>query len=142
MLNPKTNYYEWTKGQGSEISVYFTEDEFSCPCIHASCVSQRINRDLTTRLFAVRQALRSPIHITSGFRCHEHQLDLAAKGYETAKGLSQHELGNAADVQATIMGKLRVAVESQFTSIGYANTFLHVDTRSGDRKWYYAGFKR
>jgi hypothetical protein len=48
-----------------------------------------------------------------------------------ASKVSQHELGNAADISPRIgtISKLRKVVDLVFDSIGLAKTFLHVDTR-------------
>jgi uncharacterized protein YcbK (DUF882 family) len=88
----------------------------------------------------VRVAFNAPITINSGYRCAVKQEQLRKAGYETAVGISSHELGIAADISAPDMAALGVAVEKVFGpySIGTANSFYHVDSRpNGPRRWSY-----
>ena len=131
-------FYEWDKGQDHALSEYFGTAEFSCQCKNLTCVQQKIAFELIDRLERVREQLTGPLRITSGFRCHLHQLELSARGCETAKGLSQHELGSAADVGCLDMQNLRTLAEKEFQAIGYSKRFLHLDLRGPEiRKWYY-----
>jgi uncharacterized protein YcbK (DUF882 family) len=135
------DYYSWKK-DGSFIlpSGYFQSHEFTCHCLHPECVDQKISAHLVDLLNAVRKTLGSPIQITSGYRCHQHQLDLASKGFETAKGISQHELGNASDIVGDNMHSLSIIILSlnYFKAIGFSKRFIHIDLRSDkERRWYY-----
>ena len=134
----ESGYYIWNKGEREKLSEYFNTHEFDCQCVHNSCVEQRISQDLINKLTLVRIENKSPLHITSGFRCGKHQQDLRNQLNSGKKSLtvvasktSQHELGNAADISPRIgtIAKLRKVVETLFDSIGLAKTFLHVDTR-------------
>lgn len=126
----------WKRGEVNHLNSYFTTREFTCLC--GVCVDQHISKELIEKLLAVRLALGEPIGVHAGFRCHAHQEALKALGYETALGVSQHELGNAADITATNMGSLLSACKQEFQAIGVANTFIHVDTRSDKpRAWSY-----
>jgi hypothetical protein len=65
-------------------------------------------------------------------------LDLASKGFETAKGISQHELGNASDLVADDMDALGKIAQDYFSAIGYSKRFIHVDLRADkERYWHY-----
>jgi uncharacterized protein YcbK (DUF882 family) len=126
----------WDRGVTRAISHHFTAKEFTCSC--GVCKLQRIDEQLLAKLEAVREELGAPITVTSGFRCALRQSQLTKQGLETAKGLSTHELGQAADIRAPDISKLLEICEKQFKAIGVAKTFLHVDLRSDTtRRWYY-----
>lgn len=138
------NFYHWDKGDPDKLSEHFSCKEFECPCVLPTCGTQSIEVSLIDKLTRVRKLMGRPLKITSGYRCHAHQLALAAKGYETAPGLSQHELGRAADIVlpgATLyqFAALLHHCEQEFSSIGEALSFLHVDLRvdKPGRRWYY-----
>lgn len=133
-------FYVWTKGQNLNLTADFTTIEFACPCKHLSCQEQRIAVELVDKLQTIRSAVGSSIRVSSGFRCRAHQADLSKKGYETAKGISQHELGRAADISSSALPtlELRKTVKQFFKAIGTANNFLHVDLRADkERAWGY-----
>jgi uncharacterized protein YcbK (DUF882 family) len=134
----ENGYYVWAKGERHKLSPYFSTHEFDCRCINNECIIQKISVDLVNKLNLVRIESKSPLHVTSGFRCKKHQEDLrsqlnngSSKLTVVAGNVSQHELGNAADISPrTISIKdLRTFVEQVFDTIGLAKTFLHVDTR-------------
>lgn len=130
----ENGYYIWNKGVRNKLGNFFQTNEFDCQCNYEDCVEQRISVDLVHRLDLVRSQAKSPLYITSGFRCSKHQMDLRntlGKHTIVASKLSQHELGNAADVSPRLITipKLRNIIETFFDTIGLAKTFLHVDTR-------------
>ena len=134
----ENGYYIWNKGSKSKLGDYFSTNEFDCQCHYSSCVEQKISVDLINKLNLIRIEIGSPLYVTSGFRCSRHQNDLRKElnnGKKTltvvAQTVSQHELGNAADISPRVisMTKLRKIVEKVFDSIGLAKTFFHVDTR-------------
>lgn len=140
MSNPKieNGYYIWKKGERTKLSKYFSTHEFDCQCIHKTCVDQKISVSLIENLNKIREDVGGPLNVTSGFRCARHQNDLRKQLNKDGKQLtvptgsvSQHELGNAADVspRTSTISILRKIVEKVFDSIGIAKTFLHVDTR-------------
>lgn len=124
------------------MSPHFSTKEFSCHCHYPDCKEQRISKDLIDKLESIRVEVKQPLIVTSAFRCPKYQAYLRAVGTNTVVAkLSQHELGNAADivpkdglnVQTTfleICGK-------HFDSIGLSNKFLHCDLREGKRRWNY-----
>lgn len=135
-------FYVWLKSdKPSDLSANFGTTEFQCPCKHDSCKEQRIAVALVDKLQQIRLAANSSIRVHSGYRCRAHQADLAKKGYETAKGISQHELGNAADFSCSALSplQLRPLAKMHFKAIGTANSFLHVDLRDDkERSWSYS----
>ena len=137
-------FYIVKKYRNLPLGKYFNSSEFSCPC--SSCLETKINAHLVEKLNAVREAFGFPIRITSGYRCPDYQEGLKARGYETAVGVSQHELGNAVDLQPAAnasgvsigMENLRKILENYFAAIGEGRTFFHVDMRDDKtRRWSY-----
>lgn len=122
-------YFYWPKGEVSQMSPHFKTNEFTCSCRLSACGPQKASKVLLLGLESVRAGIDAPMRVTSGFRCTGKQQELRAAGYETANGVSQHELGNAADIQADNMAQLLVEVNKVFHAVGVANTFIHVDTR-------------
>lgn len=139
-MSTKGLFYTWTKGVKANLSNNISTKEMECPCENPSCVQQRIAVELVNKLQAVRNAANSPLRIHSAYRCREHQAALTKKGYQTARGVSQHELGNAADIStsAHLPHELSVYCKPHFKAIGRANNFLHVDLRNDkERAWLY-----
>lgn len=131
-------FVEWRRGQTKPISSHWTTMEFQCRCDRPECVEQRIRVELMDRLERLRCMLGNPILVTSGFRCHAHQMDLEEKGYPTSLGGSQHELGCAADLVAGDMDLLLQCCEKFFKAIGVSRKFIHVDLRDDrPRRWEY-----
>jgi uncharacterized protein YcbK (DUF882 family) len=137
-LQTDTEYYYWPKGEKFQLGQHFSTLEFQCHCAHTSCTRQRASIELIKKLDRVRETLGAPVKINSGYRCAAKQADLKAQGYETAKGISQHELGNAADVAADSMHELLSLCNGEFKAVGAARSFVHVDTRADKvRHWSY-----
>lgn len=136
-------FYFWIKGDiyPFDKNYYFKTSEFSCKCDYPECKQQKVSKDLITRLLALREDIKEPITVTSGYRCSKYQEQIAKEGISTVVATkSQHELGNAADVKP-----IRMKIEfflsmaaKHFEAIGIASTWLHLDTRTGkDRRWNY-----
>jgi uncharacterized protein YcbK (DUF882 family) len=132
---------QYQKKEGRKLSDHFVSDEFDCPC--DKCVVTLIDLSLVERLEQVRAILSAPIRINSGYRCASYQADLRARGYETATGISQHQLGKAADIMSEPLTGLeleRAARAAGFKAVGVGGTWAHVDLRDDkDRRWEYAG---
>lgn len=130
----------YPKGSDQAISENFKVNEFDCPC--KGCKETVIDDDLITRLETLRKALGCPLKITSGFRCANHQAELRREGYETAKGVSQHELGRAADVMTEAHTGDQIealARRAGFRAVGVGKHFVHLDLRADkDRRWTYS----
>lgn len=135
-VNKDDKYYYWPRGTEELLSPHFGTREFNCSC--GKCDVQRIAIELVNKIETLREQHKEPIYVTSGYRCRQKQLDLAAQGYETAKGISQHELGHAADLSVNYVPKLAALADKLFDSMGVGKTFIHVDLRPGLRRWTYA----
>jgi uncharacterized protein YcbK (DUF882 family) len=129
---------QWKRGELLELSAHFKSTEFNCHCM--KCDQQMIDSLLIHNLENMRAAVGA-IQVTSGYRCQAYQRQLAADGHETAKGISQHELGRAADIRPYklgIMADFEQQAARYFKAIGIAETWLHVDLRSDKvRRWRY-----
>lgn len=144
-MKEQDGYYIWDKEDENEaLSKHFDTKEFSCLCKYESCKEQKISKSLISKLELVRDEVDSPLRITSGFRCAEHQEYLRGAGVSTVVAKkSTHEKGDAADVQivsdkADKMDTLLGALEKEFKAIGLAKTFYHVDLRDDKkRRWNY-----
>lgn len=139
-MRVENGYIIWLKGENKVLSPHFKTAEFTCNCIFKGCDEQRLSGELLNRLERLRVAFGKPIDITSGYRCKAYQDHLRASGHETAKGVSSHELGNAVDIRPLHLKDLPdlcFVVPKEFSSIGTARTFIHVDIRPGIRRWSY-----
>ncbi len=132
-------YIMWKRGRDFMLSPFFHAREFECDC--GECSDQLISEKLLTKLSDIRFNLGSPIRINSGYRCNAKQEALRKQGYETAVGISQHELGNAADISPLELSKMIQLVDlatKAFKAVGAGKAFLHVDTREDKtRRWSY-----
>lgn len=142
-IKSEGDYYIWKKGETLVLSKYFSTAEFSCHCNFTDCKDQRISKTLITKLDHIRIAMKQPLVVTSAYRCHKQQEQLRASGVNTIVAkLSQHELGNAADIvpkdQKDVQGLFLNECDKEFEAIGLSDKFLHVDLRSGkERRWKY-----
>lgn len=133
------NALKYPKKSRINLNGNFNTNEFDCPC--TQCHFTLIDDELVTKLQSIRETVRLPITITSGYRCKNYQEELRLRGYETAKGTSQHELGKAADIM--IEGKTGKDLEilgakAGFKSIGIGSVFVHLDLRNDkERRWFY-----
>lgn len=130
---------KFPKRDETQLSRYFKAREFDCPCQH--CPETVIDSQLISQLEVMRERSGLPIHVTSGYRCEWYQADLKRRGYETAVGISQHQLGRAADI---VMGGItgeeieRHARMAGFHAVGVGSAWCHVDLRSDrERRWTY-----
>jgi len=138
--------YFWTKGKLKQFTENFSSYEFECNCDNKDCKEQKIELKLIAKLQYLRESLKMPLRITSGYRCQKYQDKLAKKGLKTAKK-SQHVEGRAVDIRPAggrgvdfdkRKKKLLEVCEKLFKAIGVAGNFLHVDLRDDkNRRWYY-----
>lgn len=127
--------HKWKRGEDPKLSHYFRAREFEC---HCGCVEQMIDEELVARLETLRLLLGAPIVVTSGYRCAVKQQQLRDQGHETAVGVSQHELGRAADISSYAMATLTAHAARVFKATGAAKTFVHCDLRDDkERRWSY-----
>lgn len=141
-LSEVDGYFIWYKGYEHPLSKHFGTREFTCQCKHDTCKEQRISKELIRRLEEIREDIQQPMIVTSGFRCSRHQEDIRNSGVSTvAAKKSTHELGEAADIvpkdKKDVKGKFLLVCAHYFDSIGLSDRFLHVDLRTGVRRWNY-----
>ena len=112
-----------------ELGSYFKRSEFACKC---GCGFDTVDTALLQVLEYVRAAVKSPIIITSGCRCPEHNAKIGG-----SKG-SKHMQGRAADIKCpdvmfdTLKAKVDHYMEG-WGGVGYYQNggWIHIDTRSG-----------
>lgn len=130
----------YPKGSEKQVSANFQVHEFECPC--KNCSETLIAPRLLELLEDLRVRFGMPIQIHSGYRCRNHQDELRAQGYETAKGISSHEQGWAADLSVPGCSGIELSLLARFVgfmAVGTAPTWIHVDLRQGkERRWIYS----
>lgn len=131
---------KWNKGTYTKLSDNFSSFEFECKC--KNCKQQMIDTDLIDKIQNIRNILQIPLQISSGYRCPAHQEELKHQGYTVAVGTSTHTQGIAADIllptKEADKERLLTLCRINFSSVGIAKTFVHVDLRSERRRfWVY-----
>lgn len=116
-----------------KIGKYFIVYEFACP----HCNTCLIDTELIELLDAVREKIKAPLIITSGYRCKEHNAEIGGAPD------SKHMYGIAADVttpKLTTKELYNVFEEilKNKGGLGYypARGFVHVDLRKEYARWY------
>ncbi len=129
----------YKKGSNVILSNNFTSNQFDCTC--DQCKETLIDSDLVDKGDKMVLLLGTRLNINSGYRCAHKQQMLKIQGYETSKGISQHQLGKAMDISngvATGMELAEAATLAGFRAIGRALHWVHVDLREdADRRWFY-----
>lgn len=121
------------KKDGSvSLSPNFTSREFAC---HGTgcCDTVVVDEKLVEYLQRIRDYFGAPVHINSGYRCHQHN---AAVG--GAAG-SFHTKGMAADIRVEGVAPLTVAQYAEgigILGVGLYEDFVHIDTRTAKSYWY------
>lgn len=129
----------WKKGEKKSISKHFSTVEFQCRCSYPECIDQIVEQELLDRLEKIRDEVKMPIKISSGYRCTAYQKHLRdTKASTVVAKKSQHELGAACDASCGMPydDYLKIC-EKYFTAIGLGKTFLHLDLRTGHFRWNY-----
>lgn len=112
------------------LSLNFSAKELRCRCpVCKSSVPNKIDPYALAALQRVREAVGAPLSLTSAYRCAEHPEE------RKKKVPGRHHSGLAFDI-AVPWGQLRgriieCALIEGFHGFGFANTFLHLDYRSG-----------
>lgn len=124
-LSKKEDLWIWCRGDNHRFSDNFESWEFECgdlesPC---DCLIHIIDTRLIDRLECLRDDLRRPIHISSGYRCIAHN------GLVRGAKNSRHLYGLAADIAVhTLTGAfLHAAADGFFKRFGIGSGYLHVD---------------
>ena len=123
------------------LSANFSRHEFACQC---GCGADNISPDLVERLQKVRDLLGSPMKITSGVRCEKHNASPSVGGSKTSAHLpDDFGIGHAVDIACSTSNyraKLLACAFGEFTRIGVAKTFIHLDSHPGKSQmvcWVY-----
>lgn len=127
------------KGEKKNLSKHFSSTEFECHCSYPECVDQMVEQELINRLEKIREEVKMPLKINSGFRCTPYQKHLRDTHASTVVAKkSQHELGAGADAACGMPYDEYLKVcEKYFTAIGLGKTFLHLDIRNIKVRWDY-----
>lgn len=129
----------YPRNSTEQISKHFKAHEFDCPC---GCHDTQLDSDLLEKADALRDRCGIPLQITSGYRCEKYQEELKLKGYETAKGISQHQIGRAFDCKAQGLTGLELEAYARsvgFMAVGVGKAFIHCDLRDArERRWTYS----
>lgn len=115
---------------------YFKPVEFDSPDKPGSGYS--MSPDFVRKLDCLREAVKTPLFIHSGYRTPEHNASVG--GVDS----SAHESGHAADIAALSSGAkfaiLEAALRIGFRRVGIGSTFVHIDddiTKPQDVVWLY-----
>ena len=99
---------------------YFTLFEFACPC----CSKSQMDLDFVMKLDKARMIANTPFKINSGYRCHNHNMEVRSTSLN-------HPSGHAADINCTEGPKrgkiLKGLYKAGFTRVGIRKDFIHVD---------------
>lgn len=118
-----------------KITKNFSSDEFACKC----CGRQNINEKLVFQLQNIRDIIKMPIIITSGYRCPTYNKKVGGSPK------SQHLLGKAADIYVKGMSVrdlyeiVKIFYRNGINGIGIypEQHFIHVDIRETPVIWVY-----
>lgn len=126
------------RGSDAQVGRYFKAKEFDCKCF--SCDHTLVSLPLVQALDQIRAQIGARVVINSAYRCKYYQSVLRERGYKTAKGLSQHELGCAVDIRSNGMSGKDLEVFARMAgiqSIGIGPDFIHIDMRPEFKRWGY-----
>lgn len=114
------------------LTEHFTRQELACKC---GCDRCETKPELLGALEELRRVIGRPIHITSGYRCPEHNAAVGGAPH------SQHCQGAAVDchVHGMTPGELAEAAEAvpDFAGggIGVYSSWAHLDVRGVRARW-------
>lgn len=112
---------------------YFSEEELTCRC---GCGQQNMSPVFMAALVAMRREAGFPFHVSSAYRCREHNLAISPGTGRTGP----HTTGKAVDV--VVAGNrahkvIEMAMKHGMTGIGvkqkgpHGERFIHLDMLSG-----------
>lgn len=128
LISPLATVEFFKRGQNVQITQNFHLKEFECKC--GLCPYTLISVDHVNRLQELRNKLKTPIKILSGYRCARHN---EAVGGEKN---SMHQYGLATDVYADGLLPGTLAHHSrEFEGIGIYDTWVHLDSRGFMAFW-------
>ena len=104
---------------------YFTLDEFACK--HTG--KNEMNHEFIEKLSMLRENCNFPFVITSGYRSPDHPLEaIKEKGGTHTQGIAADIRVRGGVQRAKVVAE---AIKLGFGGVGVANSFVHVDGRSG-----------
>lgn len=119
-----------------QITFNFNSGEFSCRC---GCGYDSISNCLVHRLQVIRDIIKTPIVIHSGYRCRKH--NIAVKGHSA----SLHRTGYAADWSVDVEEPQKTHLHTMLREMleewsgGYhyypEGDFFHTDIRGVRARW-------
>jgi len=114
-----------------DISKNFNRQEFRCRC---GCGFNTVDVELLTLLEQIRYKFCSPIIITSGCRCKNHNQKIGGSKK------SQHMLGKAADIKVINMPPQDIYnfIDNLYPNkygFGLYSDWVHIDVRSEMARW-------
>ena len=117
---------EYARDTHSQLSNNFNSIEFQCRC--GNCDVTLIDEVHVRKLQNLRNLLKKPIHIISGYRCPQHNFNVGGAKH------SQHMVGTATDIVVRGMSPNEVAnvCDPFFMGLGRYDSFTHVDSRVAD----------
>lgn len=127
----KNTIAKFPKGADIQLTKNFSLREYQCKCDSQSCDYTLVDLDLIVKLQELRDTMKIPLRVTSGYRCETHNAIIG--GSPT----SQHKLGTAADI-VPLKGTLQQvydAASAIFDGIGTYNNFIHLDVRGYRARW-------
>lgn len=103
---------------------FFTPDEFSCGD-NCGAGFDDMNPDTLAKLDEARAIAGVPFHITSAYRCEEHNYRVGGRDN------SAHKTGHAVDIEADSSNEkfriLKGLIDAGFNRIGIYADFIHAD---------------
>lgn len=115
-----------------KLSENFKSTEFDCKSQNC-CSVTKIDSELVDILQKIRDHFKSPVDITSGYRCSEHNEKVGGSKS------SRHKTGEAADIVVRNVEPIQVAKYAEsigVRGIGLYDGFVHIDTRKKQSFWY------
>lgn len=100
---------------------FFSDKEMECHCCHF----QAMDPDFMDRLNTARELAGIPFHVTSGFRCLNHNLEVGSASTNHTTGKAVDIKCNNAQYRCTIVSAL---ITAGFTGLGVGKDFIHCDT--------------
>ena len=115
-----------------QITPHFNEDELRCTC---GCERMEFSDKAVQYLEELRVKLDAPIHVTSGYRCPEHNASVSSTGRTGPHTITEND-----NVTVDIGAKgtqahsiLKIAGDLGFTGVGikqngpHSSRFIHLD---------------
>lgn len=127
-----------------QITPHFNTFEARCRGENCCSGSSPMVKDIWLALEQLRAVVKSPLVITSGYRCLTHNRSIRdSRGRKLSKDSSQHCKGTAVDILIPNGINPHVFFEyckQVFNGTGLYKNFVHVDLRSGRRATWYGGY--